>query len=285
VLGWNLKEETAACCQSLLEQGYPNLRLVVVDNGSTDGSPEYLRGLFPQADILELGTNRGIAAGYNAGLERALAIGADYAFVLNNDTLFAPGCLATLVRTAERSTRTGIVMPKIVYESERTRIWSAGQRRRRIPPGVVMIGLNKQDGPEYSVERELEFAPSCALLISRAALERVGLFDTGYFFYYDDADYCERTRRGGYEIRYAPDAVVYHKVSLSTARSSHPARWWYVMGRSAVLYYRRYYAAPALAAFALWFLARETIQGNARFLPLFVRGIVHALVGRPMAAT
>lgn len=286
VLGWNLKDETTACVRSLLHQGYPALKLVLVDNGSTDGSPAHLRALFPAAEVLELGANRGIAAGYNAGLARALALGADHAFVLNNDTLFAPGCLASLVAAAERHRNAGVVMPKIVYESEPSRIWSAGQRQRRIPPGVVMIGLNHRDGPAYSFERPLEFAPSCALLIRRAVLERVGLFDPGYFFYYDDADYCQRVRRGGFTIRYAPEALVYHKVSLSTARSDHPARWWYVMGRSAALYYGRYYrpTTPSLACYALWFLARESVKGNARFLPLFVRGLVHALVGRAMAA-
>ena len=286
ILGWNLKDETTACARSLLAQGYPELRLVLVDNGSTDGSPAHLRRELPEAELVELGTNQGIAAGYNAGLRRALELGADYAFVLNNDTLFAPGCLAALVEAARRHADAGVLMPKIVYESERGRLWSAGQRRRRFPPGVVMIGLNRPDGPDYSVERELDFAPSCALLIRRGTLERVGLFDTGYFFYYDDADYCERVRLAGQTIRYVPAAVVYHKVSLSTARSSRPARWWYVMGRSAVLYYRRYYRpfAPALALYAGWFLARESVKGNARYLPLFLRGLAHALAGRPMPA-
>jgi len=285
ILGWNLREETEACARSLLGQGYPRLKLVIVDNGSTDGSTAYLRERFPDGEVVELPTNLGIAAGYNAGLSKALAMGCDYAFVLNNDTLFAPTCLATLVDAAQRHPDAGVLMPKIVYESARSTIWSAGQRERAFPPGVVMIGLNRQDSAAYDVEGELDFAPSCALLVTRAALERVGLFDTGYFFYYDDADYCQRVRRAGCTIRYVPSAVVYHKVSLSTARSARPARWWYVMGRSAALYYHRYYrpVAPALALYAGWFVARETVKGNARFVPLFLRGLYHALLGRPMA--
>jgi len=286
VLGWNLKEETLACGQSLRALGYAGLRLVFVDNGSTDGSAALLRDRFPEAEVVELGRNVGIAAGYNAGLERALALGCDFGLILNNDTLFAPGLLDRLVEAAARHPEAGVLMPKIVYESDRDRIWSAGARRRAFPPGVVFVGLGRPDGPPFDVERDVEYAPSCALLIRRATLERVGLFDPGYFFYYDDWDYCERVRRAGQTIRYVPAATVYHKVSLSTARSSKPARWWYVMGRSAVLYYRRYYRPflPSLALYAGWFLARELVKGNAGYLPLFGRGLLHALSGRPMPA-
>jgi GT2 family glycosyltransferase len=174
-------------------------------------------------------------------------------------------------------------MPKIVYESDRARIWSAGARRRRFPPGNVFIGLGQPDGPPFDRERDVDYAPSCALLIRRSTLQQVGLFDPGYFFYYDDWDYCERVRLAGQTVRYVPSAVVYHKVSLSTTRSPRPAGWWYVMGRSAVLYYRRYYrpVGPSLALYAGWFVAREAVKGNARYVPLFVRGLYHALAGRP----
>ena len=175
-------------------------------------------------------------------------------------------------------------MPKILYESRRDTIWSAGARRRLVPPGVVFTGLNHLDGPEYARERDIPYAPSCALLIPRRVLERVGLFDSGYFFYYDDWDYCERVRRDGWTIRYVPSAIVYHKVSLSTARSARPARWWYVMGRSTFQYYRRYYTpfAPSLGFFATWFVAREIWQGNVRLAPLFLLGLIDAMRGRQM---
>lgn len=284
VLGWNLRDETVACGMSLLAQRYAGLRLIFVDNGSTDGSPACLRSRFPDATVIELGTNVGIAAGYNAGLERALAVGADYALIVNNDTLFAPDMLRELVRAAEGHAEAGVVMPKILYEADRRLIWSAGARGRAFPPGVVFVGLRQPDGAAYDQPGEVQYAPSCALLIRRDTLRTVGLFDPGYFFYFDDWDYCERVRRAGRTIRYVPTSVVYHKVSLSTAQSARPARWWYVMGRSATLFYRRYYrpAGPALLLFAAWFAARESVQGNVAYVPLFVRGLLDALRGRPM---
>lgn len=286
VLGWNLREESLACLASLKAQGYPALELIYVDNGSTDGAPELVRERFPEAEVVELGANVGIAAGYNAGLARAVARGVDDALVLNNDTLFAPGCLRALAEAADAQPEAGVLMPKIVYESERDRIWSIGARRRRFPPGIVMVGLNRRDGDEFSQDREIESAPSCALLIGAETLRRVGYFDPGYFFYFDDADYCARVRRAGLRIRYVANAVVWHKVSLSTARSVRPARWWYIMGRSAALFYRRYYRPTGLAlgAYAGWFALRETLHGHARFVPLFVRGVVDGVVDRPYQA-
>ncbi len=284
ILNWNLPEESIACAQSLLDQSYASLRLTFVDNGSTDGSVEILRAAFPDATVIALPENQGIAAGYNAGLTQALANGADYGFVLNNDTLFAPGTLQALVEAALRQKTAGVLMPKVVYESRRDTIWSAGAHRRAIPPGVVFIGLNQMDGPEYARERDIPYAPSCALLIPRRVLERVGLFDPSYFFYYDDWDYCERVRRDGWTIRYVPSAIVFHKVSLSTARSARPARWWYVMGRSTFQFYRRYYLSFALSLgfFASWFVIRETYHGNRALVPLFLQGLLDAVRGRPM---
>jgi len=284
VLGWNLVEESRACLASLEAQGYEGLQFIYVDNGSTDGAPARIAEEFPNAAVIALPRNEGIAGGYNAGLERVRALDAEYAFILNNDTIVAPGALAALVAAARDNPRAGLLMPKIPFEGDRGRIWSAGQRRRGFPPGVAMIGLRQIDGPAYAEQRDLEYAPSCALLISRACLETVvPAFDPRYFFYYSDTEYCERVRRAGLTIRYVPEAVVYHKVSLSTTRSAHPAPWYYEMGRSTARYYTHYMPPVllTLGSFGLWFLARETIQGNARRLPLFLRGIRDEMIGRP----
>ncbi|TAK22399.1 MAG: glycosyltransferase family 2 protein [Chloroflexota bacterium] len=282
VLGWNLADISIACIESLESQTHGPLDVIYVDNGSTDGAPATVGERFPNARIVALSENVGIAAGYNAGLRIAIAGDADAALILNNDTVLAPDAIAELVAAARRQSSAGVLMPKILHERARTRIWSAGARRRSFPPGVVFLGLGQADGPAWNVERDIEFAPSCALLITREALRRVGVFDPDYFFYYDDWDYCERARRAGFTIRYVPGAVVWHKVSLSTARSSQPARWWYVMGRSAVIYYRRYYRPfpPYVALYAAWFVAREALKGNARFLGLYLRGLWDGLTGR-----
>lgn len=282
ILGWNLCQETVACAESLLEQGYARLRLIFVDNGSTDGSPRILRERFPEAEIIALSENQGIAVGYNRGLERALALGLDFAFILNNDTLFAFGALRELVDAAAGHPEAGVLMPKILYEADRSRIWSVGARRRLLPPSVVHVGLNQPDGPAYAEPRNIEYAPSCALLLRRRTLESTGLFDPEYFFYFDDWDYSDRVRASGDTIRYVPSAVVYHKVSMSTARSSRPARWWFVMGRSAVRYYRLHFPPwrLTLPAYVGWFALRELIQGNGRFLPLFAAGLRAGLVSR-----
>ena len=116
VLNWNGWRDTALCLASLSASNCPNLHVVVVDNGSTDGSPERLAPLLeaPWGELIQVGCNLGFTGGANLGLRVALERNADYAFLLNNDATVAPDCIATLVQEAERRPEIGLVGPKIM---------------------------------------------------------------------------------------------------------------------------------------------------------------------------
>jgi GT2 family glycosyltransferase len=277
VLAWNHLEETLTTLESLLQSDYANLRVVVVDNASTDGTPAAVRARFPAVEVLESPTNVGISGGYNLGLKHALHAGADYAAVANNDLVTDPAMLANLVAALEADPQAGMAMPKIYhYFGDRTRLWCPGAFWRPFPPEVKMI-LDVPDGPQFDVQRPIDFAPSCFLLIRRAALERVGVFDTGYFFYYDDWDFSARMRAGGYHILFVPTARLWHMVSISTQKSSKPARWWRVMGESAVVFYGRHRSLAALLVFSAWFVFRETVKGEFGRIGPYLGGLWHGL--------
>lgn len=277
VLAWNHKDDTRECLESFLRSDYGNARFVVVDNASSDGTVDMLRQDFPQVEVLEAATNLGIAGGYNLGLAHGLAHGAAYVLVCNNDLLIDVAMLSRLVEALSADPRRGMAMPKIYhYYGDRTRLWCPGAYWRRFPPAVKMIA-DVPDGPAYARLHPIEFAPSCCLLISRAALEKAGQFDTGYFFYFDDWDYSMRLRRAGFSIYFVPEARLWHKVSVSTQKSDKPSRWWRIMGQSTVRYYRRYTNLATLLTFAGWFAVRETITGKVgRVLP-FLGGVAQAL--------
>lgn len=279
VLTWNHKEDMLECVGSACQMDYPNYRVVVVDNGSTDGGPEELRERFPDVELVANAENVGIARGYNTGMRYAVEHGADYVFILNNDTTMDRRLLHELSRAGEEDSRRGILMPKVYYYGSDDKIWSAGARKRFFPPGVVFIGLNQEDGPPYDISREIEYAPSCGLLIRRRAIEEVGYFDAGYFMYYDDWDYCERMRRGGYRIYYVPSAKMWHKVSLSTQRGAKAARWWQVMGQSSVRFHLRHRRPGRLflAANTAWVLLRETAKGNIGGALSYLEGVGQGL--------
>jgi GT2 family glycosyltransferase len=126
LLNWNNSHYTLPCLQSLAQIDYANAHIVVVDNGSTDGSPAVIRQQFPDVAILEQPRNLGFAAGNNVGLRWALERKADYVLLLNNDTDLAPDFLNLLVAAAERDPTIGIVAPTIYYYEQPQAIWSAG---------------------------------------------------------------------------------------------------------------------------------------------------------------
>ncbi len=234
-LNWNRVEDTLACLETLTRLTYPNLKLLVVDNGSTDGSPSIIATHYPAVkQIVNLG-NFGFARGFNIGLKHALDAGADFVLILNNDTLAAPDLIEPLIAAAEPA-QVGITAPAIFYASAPTQIWSAGAGRSRWT--LDLTGDHGRHAPlEANVERE--FVSGCAMLIKRVVLEKVGLFDESFFMYYEDSDYCLRVRRAGFSLWVVPAARLWHKVSGSSDGGDSPMER-FNMARSSVLFYRKH---------------------------------------------
>lgn len=281
ILTWNQKDMTIECLESLLVSEYSNIKFVVVDNGSTDGTPDALNKRFPEVEIVRSPTNLGIAGGYNLGLEYAFKQGADYIFLANNDIIVDKSMLYHLVDALENDPKAGIGMPKIYhYYGDQTRLWCTGARWRRFPPGVKMTGVNAKDSPRFSQLREIEYAPSCCLLIRREVLNIVGYFDTEYFFYNDDWDFSVRTRKAQYTILFVPEAKVWHKVSVSTQKSDKPARWWRIMGQSTVRFYLQHSTPWVLIMFSVWFVIRECIKLKFQHIIPFLTGVWYEIFAR-----
>lgn len=271
VLAYNNFADTSECLESVSRLDYANRSVVVVDNGSTDRTAEQVGEHFPDVAVLRTPVNRGVPSGYNLGIRYALSNGAEFVFLLNNDTSVSPNLLSELMRVAASAPYLGILMPKVVYYDEPELVWSAGARYRRFPPAIVFVGRG-EDARRRDVARDLEYAPSCGLLVSRATFERIGLFDEGYLFYYDDWDFCDRTRAANLGIRYVPTAMLRHKVSR-TIRARKQA-FWHTWGASCARYYRRHGQPLALDLLLHmgYILLRELTQGHAGELQYFLRG-------------
>ncbi|HEV8635508.1 MAG TPA: FAD-dependent oxidoreductase [Chloroflexota bacterium] len=272
VLAFNNQADTLECLESVRALSYPNLKVVLVDNGSTDGTPSAVRERFPDVHVIETGQNLGVPRGFNVGFTWALQEGADYVLMLNNDTTVAPEMLAELVRVAEAEHKAGIVMPKVLYYDQPDLVWSAGGRYRLFPPAIVMVGRSKPEGGPFDRLGSIEYAPSCGLLIHRRAFELAGLFDPGYFFLYDDWDFSERVRAHGLGILFVPTARMWHKVSRTTRSRSD--LFWRVWGESCARFYRRH-GRPVFVSLPVhmgYILARELVHGNAGSLGHFLSG-------------
>jgi GT2 family glycosyltransferase len=278
VLAHNNYPDTAECLHSLQHLDYTPLRLLVVDNDSTDGTGGRVLAEFPQASLVQTGRNLGVAGGFNAGVIPALQGGADYVCILNNDTTVSPDMMTLLMQAGEADPWAGILMPKVVYYNDPKRIWSAGARYRRFPPAIVMRGLDQPDDGRFDAPALLEFAPTCGLLIRRRVFERVGLFDDGYFFYFDDWDFSLRVRRAGMTISYVPAARLYHKVSRTIQHKGRPPFFWRTWGASGARFYRRFGRPAALsAALHLGYLAfREGLRSDPSAVRYFVQGAIRS---------
>ena len=189
ILTYNNYEDTEECLKSLQASDTQAAKIIVVDNGSNDLTPQKIKQYFPDVHLIENGQNLGVPAGYNVGFRFALEQGAEYILMLNNDTVIAPEMLTKLLEQAESDPQAGIVMPKILYYGDNELVWSSGGRYRAFPPAILMTETRKNE--LQSPVRMIEFAPSCGLLIHQRAFDKAGLFDPGYFFFFDDWDFSE----------------------------------------------------------------------------------------------
>lgn len=177
VLNWNGYEVTRDCLESLQKVAYANFKVIVVDNGSIDSSPERLRKEFRGLTVIENRKNLGFTGGNNVGIRYALEHGTDYILLLNNDTVVAPTFLSELVGVAESDERIGILNPKIYYFDLPETIWYAGGTFSMLRGFARHIGHRQVDKPRYNKRREVTFVSGCAFFVKAGVVRQVGLLD------------------------------------------------------------------------------------------------------------
>jgi hypothetical protein len=219
VLNWNLRDDTLACLASLERAALGGAHVLVVDNGSNDGSAAAIRARFPRVTVLALSENRGYAGGNNAGIRAALDAGAEGVLLLNNDTEVASDFLPPLLDAMESLPGVAVVSSAI-FRMDRPEMqdvaWSEVRFDRRHV--VQLVGTNALPSDGFDRRREVDVAVGCSLLIRAEVLRTIGLFDEAYFAYHEDVDWCLRARKWGYRILYEPHSRVYHRRSRSTVR-------------------------------------------------------------------
>lgn len=239
LVNWNSYRDTLECVDSIKESTHKNLRIIVVDNGSVDGSVEQLKGRINEYELILSETNTGFTGGNNLGIERAMSIGADYILMLNNDTFIEKTCLEKLLAVGQSDKSIGVVTPKIYFYPDRHLLWSAGTSfNRKILMGLN-LGYKQEDSPECSQPVYLDYAVGCALLIRRDVIETVGMLTEDYFATWEDVDFGLRVNRSGYKIFYEPMASVWHKESVSAGGADNP-QYVYYQTRSALVFQHRW---------------------------------------------
>jgi GT2 family glycosyltransferase len=254
VISWNLRDDVLNCIESLISQKAIG-KIVLVDNASSDGTVQAVRTRFPAVDVIENKRNIGFAAAANAGIRRAMELGAEFTLLVNSDVIAPPGSAERLINAAVEE-NAAAVGAKLFRKDDPSRLDAAY--------GVInwrnfisrLEGSGEPDGPQYSMRRKVDYPHGAFLLLRNSALEKVGLFDESYFAYHEEMELCERFRRAGYPVIFEPVAV-YHAVGKSIQAAGAELAQGYLLARNSVRFVRKY--GTTLQKFKFWIFVAAAI--------------------------
>ena len=236
-INYNQAETTRQFLDSCAQLNYPNYEVIVVDNASEPAlSASVDLTQYPAVRLIRSTENLGFAGGNNLGMTAAVG---ELFFIVNNDTELNPTLLTELLRPFYQNEQIGVTCPKIRYYDNPTIVQYAGYSPMNMFTGTaVPIGYKQIDNETFNTAGTTHFAHGCAMLIRRTVVEKVGRFAERFFLYYEELDWSQRIKDGGYLIHYQPTATILHKESVSVGLFN-PLKTYYLT-RNRILYMRRH---------------------------------------------
>jgi GT2 family glycosyltransferase len=242
VVNWNNASDTIACIDSIRDIQYSPFDIIVVDNGSHDGSADRIQAAANDITLIRNDRNLGFAGGNNVGIEYALAQGTDAVLLLNNDTIVDPEILNAFDEASEAMPDVGFLAAKIYYHDDPTRLWMGLPRWDPNTCRFEHDGLNEiDDGKRFTTISEVAYACGCALFAPATTLRRIGLMEPSFFCYFEEVDWCLRAANQGLRSYYVPNAKIWHKVSATSGGKQAPIIKYY-RTRNQLLLARRQFA-------------------------------------------
>lgn len=275
-VNFNQAAMTIDLIDSLKKISYPNIEIVVVDNGSPTDNPDIIAQTHPDIVFVKTGENLGFAGGNNYGLNHCTG---DYVFFVNNDVIVEPNFLEPLVEHFTHYPNTGMASPRIIYYEPKDLLQYAGATP--LNPYTIRnasIGFKERDEGQYRDIRTTAFIHGAAMMVPMDVIKKVGRMYDDYFLYYEELDWCSRIKDAGYEIWYVGTSQIIHRESVSVGGLS-PLKMYYLT-RNRVLYTRRnikgFTKILALVYFTLIAVPKNSMQlllkGEWKLLKAFWRG-------------
>lgn len=280
IVNWNLEHDTVECIESLIHAGVSLNQIILIDNGSSDGSTKSFKSQF--GDKLHLiinDDNMGYVKAINQGIQVALNLNADWILLLNNDTVVDAKFYQEIQHSIAGSDSFAIIAPLIFYYSQPERIWYLGDHLL----GGTLLTYNSYHGKTAPVDLPrsipVDFVSGCAMVIKSDVAERIGMFDETLVMYGEEVDYCWRARLAGYHAVCITRAKVWHKVSKSADKMKPRSRYYKI--RNQIIFYRRYsHGFQRLLLFvfsimrAIKIIVRDIMQQKSELIPPLVEGWV-----------
>lgn len=267
LLNWNGYSDTVTHLQALLAIFHPRPTLIVVDNGSTDNSVAQIRAAYPDVTLIETGKNLGFAGGNNCGIRHAIEAGAEYVWLLNNDTQPHPDALRHMLTLAQSDPRIGAVGSVLCHAGRTDVVQSWGGGRVNLLLGYNHVARSPKPNAWF------DYLCAGSLLVRRDALLDVGLLNEAFFLYWEDVDFGFRLRQRGWKLAVAPGSIVQHKGGASSS-GNHSAvdRYFTTSGlRFLAAHSSVPWLSPAL--FVASRLAKRTLHGQPRRASAVVAGL------------
>jgi len=225
VINFNGGEKIIRGLNKVFEMNFPLFEVIVIDNGSTDGSKEKIKKMFPQILLVENKKNLGSVLAHNQGFKLARG---EFILSLDDDAVVSRDLLTSLLKIIEKDKLIGIIVPKLYYFKRPTTFNSTGFFLDPFFGKTKDLGIGKQDCGQLDFQREVDYVPSAVILLRKEVINNVGGMNEDYFVYYEDVDWCKRIRDAGYKIIYTPTAKAWHDCKtpseLSKFRVYHYSR-------------------------------------------------------------
>jgi GT2 family glycosyltransferase len=280
VLNFNAPDDTIRCVRSL-GSALADESILVVDNGSTDGSSETIRRALPGVGVVDAGANLGYGGGNNVGIRAALARDARHVLLLNNDTeVVDPGFVSSLRSALAENAEAGIAGPLVRYPDGTVQPTTSKAPSFRLALGLAIGARLRRRPPREQTLQRVEVLNGVCLLIRREVLEGTGGFDERYFMYVEEADFAARARHLGWMSLYVPVPSIIHHHQFGDDRGG---------GTRVRVNFVRFCATHrgrgSAVASALLFLTgaalRDLRRGRLGELPSLVQGLRDLIAGKP----
>jgi GT2 family glycosyltransferase len=280
LVNWNGKKDTLECLSSLEKAlPSPSFATLVVDNGSTDDSVSAIRAAFPSIPLLETNENLGFAGGNNAGIRWALTKSFEWILLLNNDTVVAPDFLSGSMKAAKEKPSGKIFGLKTFCYRERDRLdhWGADWDPKSAQ--FLSFALGKTDDGSFNEMRRCDMVSGSALLMHSSVPETIGLLDERFFLLWEEADFCTRAKKAGFEIWTAPQGVLWHKGASSfVGGKPHQHYFWW---RNRLLWISLHTSPQEKRRLYEKILLAEIARCAKYFVLKNIRNALARIVGRP----
>lgn len=239
IVNWNRRKLLLEAVNSCMSSTWKDLIVIVVDNGSHDGSNEFVTDAFPAVKWIQNSQNEGFAKGSNQGLERAIEEGTDYVLFLNNDATLASDAIGLMAVFLDDHKKVGAVAPYIFYHYKRELIWFGGGIVSFWRGRIAHRNIRRSYINEKHKQTKSDYLTGCALMARTTILEEIGGFDETMGMYSEDVDLSLKIKRKKMQLWVLPQAKAYHRVSVSTGGELSPFKAFH-RGRSNTVLIKRW---------------------------------------------